>query len=423
MASNATNSDFPHMVTVRQTFDRPRVDDPAELVKAQLTPLLTGLDIAPGQTVAFTVGSRGIANIAIIAKAVADAIRAIDAVPIIIPAMGSHGGATAQGQRELIEAFGVTEEFTGAEIRSSMETTLVASTEQGVPIHFDSNAHACDHVLIMGRIKPHTGFVGNVESGLHKMMLIGLGKHAGALTAHRAIKDYSFETIIQSVANRVLEKCNIIGGLAIVENAYDETALIEVVRPEEFYEHESRLLKQAVAWMPSLPISEIDLLIVDRIGKNISGTGMDTNIIGRKYNDHAATERDTISCKRIYVRGLTPQTNGNATGIGLAEFTKQSVVDEIDLESTRINCITSSHPTGGMIPFTYQDDRSAMVDALKTIGLTEPQDACIVRIQDTLHLERLQISSHSTSSLPPYAEAISAPSPISFDNNGNFIDE
>ncbi len=282
--------------------------------------------------------------------------------------MGSHGGATAEGQRKLIEGFGVTEEFLGCEIRSSMETVIVAETSQGIPVHFDKNAYAADHLIVMGRIKPHTGFVGEIESGLHKMMLIGLGKHAGALMYHRAIKNYSFGEIIRSVAEVVLEKCKVLAGIAIVENAYDETALIEAIPPSQFYDREQELLKQAVAWMPKLPFPEADLLI------------------------HVATEKDNANIKRIFVRSLTKETKGNATGIGIAEFTLQSCVDQIDTESTRINCITSAHPTGAMIPCVYQNDRDAITDALKTIGLTEPEDAKVMHIKDTLHLAELEVS-------------------------------
>ena len=383
---------FPRMCRIRQTFERPVLEDVSTAVDSQLRQLNLSAKVKAGQSVAITVGSRGIANIAHIAKAVVDHVKSLNAIPIIIPAMGSHGGATAEGQKQLIAGFGVTEDFLDCEIRSSMETVIVAETPQGIPVHFDKNAYSADHLIVMGRVKPHTGFVGNVESGLHKMMLIGLGKHAGALMYHRAIKNYSFEEIVTAVAEIVIKKCRVLAGVAIVENAYDETALIEAVPPERFYEREVELLKQAVAWMPKLPFDYADLLIIDQIGKNISGTGMDTNIVGRKYNDHVATERDHTNIKRIFVRGLTPQSKGNATGIGIAEFTLQRCVDQINIESTRINCITSSHPTGAMIPCVYENDKDAINDALKTIGLTEPEDAKVMHIKDTLHLAELDIS-------------------------------
>ncbi len=385
-------SSFPQMFRIRQTFERTKVDDVASETTDQLTALNLADRLQPDETVAITVGSRGISNIAEITKAVVEHVKSLGGIPFIVPAMGSHGGATAEGQMKLIEGFGVTEEFVGCEIRSSMATVIVAETAQGIPVHFDKYAYLADHVIVMGRIKPHTGFVGEIESGLHKMMLIGLGKEAGALTYHKAIKDYSFGTIIKSVAEVVLEKCKVLAGVAIVENAYDETALIEAITPQQFYEREQELLKQAIAWMPKLPYPEVDLLIVDQIGKDISGTGMDTNIVGRKYNDHVAMENDNANCKRIFVRSLTKTTNGNATGIGIAEFTLQSCVDAINSESTRINCITSAHPMGAMIPCVYQNDRDAITDALKTIGMTEPEDAKVIHIKDTLHLAEMEIS-------------------------------
>lgn len=410
---------FPQLFRIRQAFPRPRLENVAAETATQLQKLELERQVHPGQTVAITVGSRGIANIASIARSVVDHIKSLRGVPFIVPAMGSHGGATAEGQLQVLAGFGVTPETMGCEIRSSMETVVIAQTSQGIPVYFDKHASLADHLIVMGRIKPHTGFVGEVESGLHKMMLIGLGKHDGALMYHRAIKDYSFETIIHAVAAVVLEKCKVLAGIGIVENAFDETALIEAIPPQHFYERERALLKQAVAWMPQLPFREVDLLIVDQIGKNISGTGMDTNIIGRKYNDHAATERDDTTCKRIFVRGLTEKTNGNATGIGIAEFTLQRCVDQINMESTRINCVTSSHPTGAMIPCVYPDDRSALIDALKTIGLTEPEDAKIIHIKDTLHLAEMEISEVYLRDLPqPDFEILSGPDDWSFDSQG-----
>ncbi|MCA9115011.1 MAG: DUF2088 domain-containing protein, partial [Planctomycetaceae bacterium] len=336
---------YPRMLRIRQHFDSPRLDDVAGEVERQLAQLALGERIRPGQSVAVTAGSRGIANIAVITRAICEHVRSLGATPFIVPAMGSHGGGTAEGQREILEGYGITEEFTGAEIRSSMETVVVDETSHGIPVHFDRNAWEADHVIVAGRIKPHTGFVGEIESGLHKMMLIGLGKHNGATVYHRAILDYSFPEIIESVAASVLEKCSIAAGVAIVENARDETGLIEAVAPENFYEREKELLLLSRKWLPRLPFPKIDLLIVDEIGKNISGSGMDTNVIGRKYNDHAATEKDDVSCRRVFVRGLTPETHGNACGLGMAEFTNERTIRSVDIGITRINALTGGHPT------------------------------------------------------------------------------
>jgi len=415
---------LPLMYRVRQNFDRPIIGDIPGEIQSQLSGIDIPSRIQPGQSVAITVGSRGIANIPEITRAVVDVVKQCGGVPVIIPAMGSHGGATAAGQQAMLATLGITEASTGAEIRSSMETVIVATTPQGIPVHFDRNAFECDHVIVMGRVKPHTMFVGEIESGLHKMMLIGLGKHAGALTYHRAIKNYSFETIIRAVAEIVLKRCRVLAGLAIVENAYDETALLQAVLPADFYECEKKLLQQANAWMPRLPFREIDLLIVDRIGKNISGTGMDTNVIGRKYSDHEATDRDSVRCTRIFVRGLTKETKGNASGIGLAEFTTRQVVEQIDPDITKVNCVTAGHPTAGMIPLVYENDQAAISDALLTIGMTPAAGPGIVQISDTLHLSELLVSQAfvGEDGSIPGLEILSGPEPLSFDEQGNLPD-
>lgn len=383
---------LPQMATVRQQFDAPRVEDISGTVHAQIKRLGLSDKVRPGESLAITAGSRGIANIGPIIAATVEAVRAAGADPFIVPAMGSHGGGTADGQVEVLAGLGITEESVNAPIRASMDTVVVTQTAGGVPVHFDRLASEADHVLIVNRVKPHTRFVGPIESGLHKMMLIGLGKHEGASVYHRAILAYSFPEILADVAKVVLDKCGVVGGLALVENALDETALIEAVLPDEFASREEELLKQAVEWLPSLPVKECDLLIVDRIGKDISGAGMDTNVVGRKFSDHTATSEDNVSCRRILVRSLTQKTNGNACGIGIAEFTTQRCVDQVDPVKTGINCITALHPEGAMIPITFPTDREAVEGALRTIGLTEPQDAKVIQITDTLHLDVVRAS-------------------------------
>lgn len=416
-------SQLPRMIRVRQTFDARRVEDVTTEVTRQLLTLKLHERIRPDQTVAVTAGSRGIAHIGKMTRAVIDHLKSIGARPFIVPAMGSHGGGTAAGQAQLLEHYGITPELMGCEIRASMETIIVDKTPQGIPVHFDKHASQADHVLIVGRVKPHTGFVGEVESGLHKMMLIGLGKHEGAKIYHRAIADYSFMEIITAVAASVISKCRVVGGLAIVENAYDETALIEAVPPSKFLEREKELLKLATQWLPRLPFPTTDLLIIDRIGKNISGTGLDTNVVGRKFNDHAGTDRDTVRCKRIFVRGLTEETHGNATGIGLSEFTNQRTADAIDRKITAINCVTGLHPTAAMIPIAYETDREVVEQALHTCGLVEPPDAKIVQIQDTLHLAEVLVSEAYLPEISrrPDLEQMSEPQEMAFDAAGNLL--
>ncbi|MEZ6061865.1 MAG: lactate racemase domain-containing protein [Planctomycetaceae bacterium] len=383
---------FPRMCDIRQRFDSPQVDDIAATVHSELQKLNLPASIKPGDTVAITAGSRGVANIALILRSAVDCLKQAGAVPFLVPAMGSHGGGTVDGQLEVLRGLGVTEDTVGAPIRATMETVIVAQSSIGLPVHFDRYASQADHVLVVGRIKPHTRFVGAIESGLHKMMLIGLGKHEGAKIYHRGIMTHSFPEIIQSVGRKVLQDCRVIGGLAIIENARDETALIEAVKPDAFESREPELLKMACRWLPILPFPKCDVLIVDRIGKNISGVGLDSNVVGRKYLDHMATENDIASCRRIVVRGLTEETHGNGTGIGMTEFTTQKCVDQIDHVKTRINCITGLHPEAAMIPITLPTDADAVEAALQTIGLIEPEAARVIQISDTLHLTRVRVS-------------------------------
>jgi len=409
------------MFRLQQRFDSPKLADPAAETTAQLQRLGLQKVIQPGQTVAITAGSRGIANIARITKAIVDHVISLGGVPFIVPAMGSHGGGTAAGQTEILAGYGITPASMGCELRASMETVIVDQTPQGIPVHFDKQASLADHVIVAGRVKPHTGFVGDVESGLHKMMLIGLGKHEGAKIYHRAIANYSFMEIITAVAQSVIKKCRVCAGVAIVENAYDETALIEAVAPDQFLARETELLKLANDWLPRLPFDSCDLLIIDQIGKNISGTGLDTNVVGRKFNDHAATSRDRANCRRIFVRGLTEETHGNATGIGLTEFTNQRTIAAVDRKITAINCITGLHPTAAMLPIAYETDQEVITAALQTIGLVEPPDARVIHIADTLHLAESLVSEAYWPEVATRPEllALSEPHPMAFDDQGN----
>ena len=415
---------LPRMYRIRQSFDTPRLGDVRAEVQKQLASLELGRRVKPGETVAITVGSRGVANVAMITREIVQHFAALGAKPFVVPAMGSHGGASAAGQRALIESFGVTEEFLGCPIKATMETVIIDKTPQGIPVHFDKNASEADHVFIANRIKPHTMFVGPIESGLHKMMLIGLGKHAGAVIYHRAIKSYTFLEIIRAVADVVVKRCRVLGGLGIVENAFEETALVEGVPVEKFYEREVELLEKARAWMPRLPLNDIDLLVVDEIGKEISGTGMDTNIVGRKFNDHAATPDDATNCRRIFIRGLTEKTHGNGTGIGLCEFTNRRTVEALDIDSTTVNCVTAGHVTAAMIPVNFVTDREVVNTALKTLGLTEPEDARVVQIRNTLLLEEMLVSESCLPQLEgnPRVSILSGPHDWEFDGASNLVD-
>ena len=412
------------MCDVRQQFQCETVTDIASTVRSELQKLELSSRVKPGDTVAIPAGSRGIANIVDILAATVDHFVSLGARPFIVPAMGSHGGGTVDGQLKILTGFGITQEALGVPIRATMETVVVAETRNGLPVHFDRYAAEADHVFVCNRVKPHTRFVGPIESGLHKMMLIGLGKHNGAKIYHQGILEMSFPEIIESVAAKVLEVCNVIGGLAIVENALDETGYLEAVRPEDFATREPELLQMANAGLPRLPFAECDLLIVDAIGKNISGVGMDANVVGRKFNDHKGTDQDLAQCRRIFVRSLTEETAGNGTGIGMAEFTTERCVAQIDHEVTRINCITGLHPEAAMIPITLPSDAAAVEAALQTIGLVQPDAARVIQISDTLHLTHVRVSEAYLSEINrrPDLEVIRGPFEFPVDSGGELSD-
>ena len=382
----------PRMLRVKQKFEAPTLEDIPAAVRAEVQSLALDSKVTAGESVAISVGSRGIANIALIIKSLVEELRVLGLDPFLVPAMGSHGGGVAEAQQAIIEGYGVTEEYTGAPIKASMETVRVGETEDGVPVFFDKYAYEADHVAVVGRIKPHTDFVGEIESGLHKMMLIGLGKHKGAALYHQAIVHYSFDRIIRSVGQTAIDKCGVLLGLGLVENQYDKTALIKGVGAAELVEREKELLVLAKKWMPRLPFETVDLLIVDEIGKNISGAGMDTNVVGRKFHDNHAAEKEYPKVTRILVRGLTEETHGNASGIGTAEYAHKRAIEEMDREITYINCMTGNHPSGAHSPLYFDTDRICIDRALETVGLVEPENAKVLRIHNTLELAEVLVS-------------------------------
>src|SRR4051812_13969669 len=417
---------YPHIFRVRQSFESPTlpVDQIPATIAAELSRLELGRRVKKGHTVAITAGSRGVANIAVVIKAAVEHFQSLGAQPFIVPAMGSHGGGTPEGHRGLIEGYGITESYCGCPIRASMDTVVICQAAEGFPVHFDKHAYGSDHVLVVGRVKPHTNFVGDIESGLMKMMLIGLGKHAGAKIYHRAILNYSFGQIVRSVAREVLAKCHIIAGLGIVENAYDQTAKIQAVAPHEFEDREKELLVLAKQWIPRLPFKTADILLLDQIGKNISGSGMDTNVVGRKYNDHIAADHEWPKVKRIIVRDLTEATHGNATGIGMAEFCKSRCIEKMNVKITRINCLTGGHPTAAMPPLDYPTDRECLDAALPTIGLTEPPRARLMWVHNTLDVAEAECSVAYLNEARERSDLqiIHDPRPLPFDGKGNLPD-
>jgi Lactate racemase N-terminal domain len=382
---------YPLMYPVRQAFTRERESDVDAAVQREFNRITVSVRFRRGARVGITVGSRGIHDIARIARALVGLVKDAGAAPFIFPAMGSHGGATAEGQAAVLRHYGVTEESMGCPVISSLETVSLGQSAEGIPVYLDRHAAEADHVIVLNRVKPHTEFKGRIESGLAKMLLIGMGKCEGARIYHRAFADLGFDRIVESVMPIVLEKARVLFGLAVVENAYDETALLRALLPGEMLDQERLLLLKAKELAPALPFDDIDVLIVDEMGKNVSGAGLDTNVIGRFYN-LVAHEPPRPRIKRIYVRDITPESMGNATGIGLADFVHRRVVEKVDPAATRANCLTASNPEKARIPIACDSDREALRYCFETIGLTPPEKARVIRIQNTLRLDVLQLS-------------------------------
>jgi hypothetical protein len=413
---------LPAIVRVRQHLDRPKLDDIPAAVRATLAHLELERRIKPGHTVALTAGSRGIANIPVVLKAVADHLKALGAKPFLVPTMGSHGGGVAEGQRKIIESYGITEQAVGVPIKASMDTIQVGTTAEGYPVFLDKYASEADHVGVVARIKPHTAFHGPIESGLLKMMLIGLGKHTGALAYHRILLEQPYDGLVRSVAKTMLDKAPIAFGLGIVENAYDETALVEAVHPERFVQREEALLVKARDWLPRLPVLNADFLVVDEIGKDVSGSGMDTNVVGRKRAFRGQPAPPGMpNVRLIFVRGLTKHTHGNASGIGLADFTTTRLVKEMNYSATVINCLTAGYPEGAFTPVHFESDREVVEAALKIIGTREPHEGRVLRIKDTLHLDELEVSEAvlGDANLRTRIEPLGPARPWTFDASGN----
>ena len=382
---------LPSLYRVRQRSNPPVVTDVAAEVKTAIRRLPLRGRLKPGGRVAVTGGSRGVANIATILKAVCDCLKDLGAQPFIVPAMGSHGGATAEGQLGVLARYGVTSETLGVPIRSSMETVEISRMDWGLPVLVDRYAYEADHIVLVNRIKPHTGYRGPIESGLMKMLVIGLGKHQGALLAHRAAVDVGLARMVPEVARVSLSRLPVLFGVASVENSQHQTALIEATLPEHLEATETRLLKEAKALMAHIPFDFLHLLIVDEIGKDVSGGGMDSNVIGRMPRE-AEPNPDAPRYVRILVRDLTAKTAGNAVGMGLADFATRRLADKVNFHATYTNVLTASATRGAMLPIIFETDRDAIEGALKTIGLTEPPDAKVARIRNTLELERLDVS-------------------------------
>jgi Lactate racemase N-terminal domain len=342
-----------------------------------------------GQRIAVSVGSRGIASLAEITRALCGWLKAQGAAPFIFPAMGSHGGATAEGQRKVLEDYGVTAENVGAEIRSSMETVSLGRTAEGAEVFMDRHAWESDGAIVMNRVKPHTDFSGKIESGLLKMISVGMGKAQGARETHRAGRRHGFERVIRGMSAMALESGKILCGLGVLENEFHQIAMVRAAKPEGVVAMEEEMLAVARRLVPRLPFQDLHLLVVDEMGKDISGTGMDTKVIGRGANFPPG---EVSEIRLIYVRDLTEQSAGNALGVGLADVIHERVFRKIDLEKTYVNVRTSLNPPMARLPIYLPTDRQALDFALGALGSPDKSEQRIIWIRNTLDLNRVAIS-------------------------------
>lgn len=376
------------LIRVARKASPPRLNDIAGEVARELA--ASAVSIAPGSRIAIAVGSRGIQNLRLIVRETVGWVLSQGGIPFIVPAMGSHGGATAAGQRHILESYGIKQEETGAPVVSSMEAEELPRAELEVPVYFDREALSAAGTIVINRVKPHTDYHGVHESGLAKMVAIGLGKEMQARILHshgvRGLRD-----LMPEVARQSLRHNNVILGLGIVENRNDETLLVKAVAAQDLMEKDQELLVIARSSMPSLPVEDLDILIIDQIGKNISGLGLDPNVIGRlKISGEA--EPDCPRIKMIVVRDLSRESHGNACGIGLADIMTRSLFDQIDFGSTYGNIITSGFFERGKMPLVAESDLQAMQWAVRGSGVLDAGEARIIRIRDTLHLEEMQVS-------------------------------
>ena len=383
--------DFPQMYCIRQKVEAPKVENIEAAVIQELASLDLSSRITPGDRIAITAGSRGIHQIDKILKTLIDILKEHKAAPFIVPAMGSHGNGTAQGQLEILNSLNISEETMGVPIHSSMEVVQIATSSHGFPVWVDKQAATADKVVVMNRIKPHTEFEGPIESGLMKMMAIGLGKHKGCFEVHKQTVNFGYSRVIPEIGALILDRLPVLFGVGIVENIYDETACIEACLPENFYNTESALLAKAKTYMARLPFDKIDILILDEMGKNISGTGMDTNVIGR-IMFIGEQEPETPKITRIVVLNLTAPSHGNAIGIGLADFTTRKVIDKLNTQAMATNAITAMTPEKARLPVSLATDRAAIEAALQTIGAVAPVGARIVHIKNTLEMGTFHVS-------------------------------
>jgi hypothetical protein len=413
-----TVADLPRLLRVRQRVETSCVDDVPARAAELLAEAGLGERLRPDDRVAVAVGSRGIANLTSLVRAVLTEVRRAGARPFIVPFMGSHGGATAEGQAQVLADLGVTEASMDAPVLTAMDVAEVAQSRFGAPVWASTDLLSMDAIIVINRVKPHTDFTGPIESGIAKMLVIGAGKHQGAIGAHRLFVRHGFSPVIEEYAGRLLESLPVLCGLVTIENQLDETAELHVLAAAEILAREPALLERARELMPVLPFAQLDCLVVDEMGKDVSGSGMDTNVIGRKPAADGVLEGPVI--RRIFVRDLTPASEGNAIGIGTADFTTSRLIAGIDHAATAVNALTAMVPEAARLPLAYASDVEALGAAYATSGAASPAEFRLAWIRSTLALEEMLVSEALAGSVAahPALDVLDGPFPFPVDAAG-----
>ncbi|MEZ5353713.1 MAG: lactate racemase domain-containing protein [Bryobacteraceae bacterium] len=416
--------EFPNFYLIRQNFPDRRVADIPAAVHSELSSAGFASRLKPGSQVAIGVGSRGIANIAAIVRAVVDFWKAQGMQPFIFPAMGSHGAATAQGQADVLAHYGVHEAGMGCPVRSSLEVVSVGKTAEGLEAFMDKNAMEADGVMLVGRVKWHTDFAGKIESGLFKMMAIGLGKFAGAQRYHTWAYKLGLENVIRSVGRQVLKSGKVLGGLAILEDANHNTGQLTAVPVDVMEAKEEELLALVKSWQGHVPLSHVDILILDEIGKNVSGAGMDTKVANRSVTGLYNPWPNTPQIERIFVRDISDISYGNGVGLGMADVVCDRLLGKIDWNPTRINSLTASTPAAIRTPVHYPTDRECLEAIMPTVGKFDMSAVTICRIRNTMELNRAMVSENALDLVRanPLCEIVEGPFPMEFDSDGNLVE-
>ncbi|MBZ5602815.1 MAG: hypothetical protein LAO79_10965 [Acidobacteriia bacterium] len=409
---------FSRMLQVRQHFPDRSISDIPGTVARELAPLAATLK--PGARIAIGVGSRGIADIATIVRAAVDFFKSRDLKPFLFPAMGSHGAATAEGQASVLAHYGIDEPHMGCPVLSSLEVVPLGATPDGIEAFMDRNAFSADAVFLIGRVKWHTDFAGKIESGLFKMLAIGLGKFAGAQRYHTYAYNLGLEHVIRTVGRQILKSGKILGGLAILEDANHRTAQLTAVRVDEMEKKEEELLALVKSWMGRIPLP-LNILIVDEIGKNFSGAGMDTKVVNRGVNGEYNPWDTAPKFDRIFLRGLSEHSYGNGVGLGMSDVVHDRLLKQIDWHPTLINSLTASTPASIRTPIHFPTDRECLEKIWPTVGVHRQEEVTIGRIANSLELGMMQLSENLRPQIEvdPNLEILGDAEPLDFDREGN----